>query len=270
MSLTGRARWMLAALALAAFVAALYLQLPASLLLRFLPSPLPYPWTTAPGGPVVSGTIWDGELSGIAVLGHPLGRIHWQLSPWQALAGRFAGQVDLGSATSVVSAADGGPGRISATFLLDASGTGTISALDGEWPLAGLQPGTASPWRGRVVAKVTTVQFKAGEFAGGSGRVLVNGLAPPGNPRALGDFEVLWPAGNAAGDHQARVRDLNGAVELRAALMREPTGLWQLVGEAAPREGAPPDVRQALLMFGPPDNRGRHPLRLEFGLSPRP
>ena len=266
----GRGRWALAGIAVLAFACAVYFQLPAALVLRVLPSPLPEPWSVAPGGAVASGTIWEGELAGLSLLGHPVGRVRWQLSPYRALGGRWVGQVEVTRQRPRSGVPADSAGRLAANFDLDRSGTGTVTALDGEWPLADLQPATVVPWRGRVVAKVDRLQFAAGEWVGGSGQLVLRGLANPGSPVVLGDFEGLWPAGNARGVPSVRVRDLAGPVALQATLTREPNGAWQLLGDATLRADAPMEVRQALLMFGPPDSSGRYPLRLEFGLSPRP
>lgn len=255
-----RGRLLLAGPAVAVFVATLYLQLPASLLLRWLPSPLPLPWSTPGGGLVAEGTVWNGQLSGLGLLGHPVGQIRWHLSPWRALCGQLAGAVE------VEAGAGRRQGRMVATVAFGLDGTGTLTSLAGEWPLANLQPASRQSWRGQLQVDIARLHIDAGRFGGGEGRLRVTALTAPGTRATLGDFEVVWPEGS----DQGRVRDLAGAVELRAALLRRPEDVWQLVGEAAPRPAAPAEVRQALLMFGPPDAGGRHPLRLEFGVSPPP
>ncbi len=35
----------------------------------------------------IGGTVWDGHADGISVLGHDLGKIHWQVPKWPALTG---------------------------------------------------------------------------------------------------------------------------------------------------------------------------------------
>lgn len=246
--------WLLPALL--AFLGAVYWQVPASFVLRFLPTPLPPPWTIAPSGLATSGTLWSGSLHGLAVAGQPIGAVNWQLSPLQGLVGRVTGEVDVG----------GGTRFLATRVRLSLGGDGSLSSLEARWPLADLQPVPAVGWQGQLVARLESIELRGGIPVGWSGKLRVNGLTAPGKGPALGDFEVDWPAGR----DQGRVRDIAGPVELRAALLRVPTGGWRLEGEAAPRAAADQQVRQALLMFGPPDSAGRHPLRIEFGVSPPP
>lgn len=43
----------------------------------------------------IGGTLWDGHADGISVLGHDLGKIHWQVPKWPALTGTPGAEVRI-------------------------------------------------------------------------------------------------------------------------------------------------------------------------------
>lgn len=238
------------------FLVVVFLQLPASLLLRFLPAPLPAPWSVAPFGLSASGTVWNGELQGLLLGGIPVRTLRWQLSPLNILRGRLQGTAK----------ASNEGGHLDARFAVGFDGRGEVSGLQGEVPLGWLQPGIANPWRGQVRLDMATVLLGPAGPTQFAGVVDVVGLASPAVAQSLGDFRLEWPAGGA----QGRVSSLRGPVELRAALLPQPGGGFLLEGEATPLADASAPVRQALTLLGAPDASGRHHLRMEFGVSARP
>lgn len=248
--------WWIVLPAVAAFCVALYWQLPAALLLRLLPTPLPAPWATTAEGLVVDGTLWSGTARGLVFAGQPIGRVRWQISPLQGLLAKAEGSLEV--------VAD--QGSLVTALAVNANGDGALTDLRVQWPLASLQSSQTPPWRGTLTATLDEIVLREGRVASWTGVLRLQALSAPGGGPALGDFEAVWPAGS----NQGRVRDLAGPVELRAALLRGSDGRYRLEGEAAPRPSAGAPVREALLLFGPPDRAGRHALRLEFGLSTPP
>jgi len=250
------ARFGLVGLAAVGFLVALWLQLPAALLLRFLPSPLPAPWTTAAGGLATTGTVWQGELQGLEVGAASLRSVHWQLSPWRLLLGQLRGNALV----------TGDEAKLEAVFNLRFNGTGELTELNGELPLALLQPAAPQPWNGRVLLRLDSLALVAGKPERFSGKVDVRGLSSPSVVQPLGDFRLEWPDGS----DQGRVTTLAGPVDLRAALLTQPGGGFRLDGEARTNASAAPAVQQALKMFGLPDAAGRYRIQVELGVSARP
>ncbi len=246
----------LVGLTVVGFLLALWLQLPAALLLRFLPSPLPAPWATSPGGLAAAGTVWEGELRGLIAGGIPIRSVHWQLSPWRVLVGQLHG--------SAVVLGDGA--KLAGRFSLRFDGTGELTALNGELPLALLQPASPQPWNGQVLASLKSLTLVAGKPERFSGRVDVLRLSSPAVTQALGDFRLEWPSAS----DQGRISTLGGPVDLRAALLRQPGGGFRLDGEARANASAAPVVQQALMTFGLPDAAGRYRIQVELGVSARP
>ena len=250
------ARLGLVGLAAGGFLLALWLQLPAALALRFLPAPLPAPWAAAPGGLVANGTVWQGELQGLVAGGMPVRSVRWQLSPWRLLFGQLRG--------NAVVLGDGA--KLEGLFNLRFDGTGELTELSGELPLALLQPASPQPWTGQVLARIESLTLAGGKAERFSGQVDVRALYSPDVAQPLGDFRLEWPRGS----DQGRITTLGGPVDFRAALLRQPGGGFRLDGEARTNTYAAPAIRQALMTFGLPDATGRYRIQVEFGVSARP
>ena len=255
-ALSRRARIWLTGLGLGGFLVALFLQLPAAVLLRFLPSPLPSPLATHPAGVSASGTVWHGELRGLQLAKQPLDSVRWELSPWAVFTGRLRGHAQA--------LASGG--RLEARFDLNLAGIGELSNLQGEFPLAWVQPAATDAWQGQVQLTLDAVKLTPEGPAEMAGILNVLGLSSPALAEPLGDYRLDWPAGA----NQGRVSTLRGPVVFRAAILPLAGGGFRLDGEATPEVGATPAVRQALGMFGLPDAQGRHQVRIEFGVSAPP
>jgi general secretion pathway protein N len=254
--LSRRARVWLTGLGLAGFLLALFLQLPAAVLLRFLPSPLPAPLATHPAGMSASGTVWNGELRGLQLARQPIESVQWELSPWAVLSGRLRGHAQA-LASGV---------RFETRFDLSLAGVGELSDLQGEFPLAWVQPAATHPWQGQVQLALDAVKLTPQGPAEMAGTLNVSGLSSPALAEPLGDYRLDWPAGAK----QGRVSTLRGPVVFRAAMLPLAGGGFRLDGEATPEVGATPAVRQALGMFGLPDAQGRYQVRIEFGVSAPP
>jgi len=238
------------------FLLAVWLQLPAAMLLRFLPSPLPAPWATTPSGLSATGTVWQGELRGLTAGGMPIRSLHWKLSPWRLLVGQLRG--------NALALGDGA--KLEGIFNLRLDGTGEVTELNAELPLALLQSSSSQPWNGRVMARLSSLMLVSGKPEHFSGRIDVRSLSSPAVAQPLGDFRLEWPPGS----DQGRIATLGGPVDLRAALLREPGGGFRLDGEARANAYAAPAVHQALTAFGLPDAAGRYRIQVELGVSARP
>lgn len=254
--MTPRARNGLLALAVVGFLGALYLQLPAALVLRFLPASLPAPWSAHAAGLTASGTLWQGDLRGLQFAGLPLQVLRWQLSPWAVLTGRLRGEVHL-AATGVV---------LNGTFNTDFNGFGELSAVRGELPLALLQTSAKDPWRGQLRLRLDSASLAPVGLADVVGTVDVLALSSPAVSVPLGDYRLEW----SRGSNQGRISTLRGPVALNAALLPVAGGGWRLDGEATPSPDAPATVRQALMVFGLPDANGRYRVQAEYGVSALP
>ncbi len=252
--LSRRARQGLVLLAAAGFLAAVYLQLPAALALRFLPAPLPAPWVVQPAGLVATGTVWHGEVQGLQFGTIRVDALRWEISPWAVLLGRLRGQAHV--------MANGA--HLDGAFNVAFDGSGELSALQGELPLAALQ--STNVWRGQLQLQLDTVVLASAGPTGFVGNMEVRGLSSPVVPASLGDFRLEWTRGS----NQGRISTLRGPVALQAALLPGSGGRWRVDGEATPAAGASPAVLQSLARFGLPDNRGRYRVQVEYGVSALP
>jgi len=186
----------------------------------------------------------------------PIRSVRWQLSPWRVLTGQLHG--------NAVVLGDGA--KFAGGFSLQFDGNGELTALNAQLPLALLQPNSPQPWNGQVVASLESLTLVAGKPERFSGRVDVLRLSSPAVQQSLGDFRLEWPAGS----DQGRIATLDGPVDLRAALLRQPQGGFRLDGEARANAYAAPVVQQALMMFGLPDAAGRYRIQVELGVSAQP
>ncbi len=239
----------LIAAGVAAFLVFLIAFLPASVLLRFLPSEV-----SLSG---LQGTVWRGEAKAVAVRGQPIGALRWSSRPWRLLllqldyAVRYlpeGGQVDMDVSLH-------GARRLE---ISNARGSLPIMALDG---LLG-PPG----WKAMAELDVSRLVLVDGfpEIAAGS-LVLRDLTAPRASGVNIGDFELILGEGSVGSESIAgRLRDLGGGpMQVRATLELKPDRSYLLSGEVAAGPEAGAVVQRTLRFLGPADSLGRRPFTVE-------
>lgn len=233
----------------AAFIVFLIAFLPASVLLRFLPSDV-----SLSG---VEGTVWRGSASTVAVRGQPIGALRWSNRPWRLLmlqldyAVRYlpeGGEVDMDVTLQ-------GPHRVD---ISNARGSLPIMALDG---LLG-PPG----WTATAELDVERLLLVDGfpEVAAGS-LVLRDLTAPRERGAKIGSFELTLGEGAVGGESiSGRLRDLGGGpMQVRATLELKPDRSYLLSGEVAAGPEAGAAIQRTLRFLGPEDSLGRRPFTVE-------
>jgi general secretion pathway protein N len=244
-----RTRLLIAA-GVAAFLVFLVVFLPASMLLRFVPAEV-----SLSG---VSGTIWRGAATSIAIKGTPLGRLRWTNRPWRLLLLQAGYDVSLEPAD----------GTVDMVVTLGRDGQLDIRQLAGHFPVATVY-GLIAPagWTGTVELDVDELKLQSGFPVAAAGVVMVQNLTSHTGPRQvnLGSFELLLGEGSVGTESiSGRLRDLdNGPMRVRATIELDRTRKYLISGEVAAGPEAGPVILKTLSFLGPPDSLGRRPFSIE-------
>ncbi len=229
-------------IALAAFVAFLLVILarfPAQWAAAFLPAQLTCQQLT--------GTLWNGGCSGLAMSGQALGDLDWRLHPLALLAARLDADVQWtpagGSAQGHISLRPGGA--------LSAQGARAHLALTHEL-VASIPPGS----RGVLDAELRRLEWDGHRVRSVEGVIEAHQLATP--MLMLGDYRLTFPTPSAA-EPVGELHDLGGPLDLTGTLRLTGEPGWVLDTRLKARPGAPADLVQALRYLGTPDGSGRVP-----------
>lgn len=234
----------LIAAALAGFLIALAVFLPAQLAARWLPSSVTVGTLT--------GSLWNGSTDYLAVEGRPLGAFRWEVHPSQLFLGRLVFDAEL-------SAADANArGRVTA-------GTGgrvSIEDLELHWPLATLPfSGVPPRWNGELQANLRKLAIENSNIHEALGTVDVRNLQSlPPDSSAIGSYRLSFDAGSKQnGKLIGRLQDLEGPMQVSGTLALGPNRDYLLEGLVAPRAGAAEAIVKSLRFLGAPDAQGRRP-----------
>lgn len=210
--------------------------------------------TLTPAG--IGGTVWRGEVQQLQLREYPLGRLNWQLSPWDLLVGDVAAEFALSREEASLQ------GRANAPFSGESV---SLEALRGRIPLSLLQPHLAMiplPLDGVVSLRLDQV-----EVAGDKprlervvGRIVWHqaGVLAP-QPLAFGDLQIELNTDDA-GAIEGKIGDSGGPLRLQAILTVDEGGDYRLKGKVGARASAPPALHNTLRMLGKADNEGDYPL----------
>lgn len=237
-----------AGLAVAAFVVFLVGNAPATLLSSFAPNQLELVGA--------QGSLWSGQAQAVRIGDVQTGITRWNLSPWQLLVGRVAGTVDA--------ELPGGFAR--GGFAIGFGGSLGLQDFSLASPLASLSQATGMglPVQdGEVVAELAALDVRDGWPERAVGQVRVAGIAlvfRNGQPvqDQLASFELTFDADEVpdSGLIEGTLEDRGGPLEVVGRLQVTPPGNYEMSGRAAPREDAPREMEQALIMLGPPNPDG--------------
>lgn len=232
--------------AAAVFVLTLIVRLPLAWTLPLWPSTA---LCTAP-----SGSIWAGRCADLALQGRPIGTVQWQLRPLALFAGRASADVNVTRALDQVS------GTFSRSF------GGTVRATDLKASLdlgSGVLPSWPSDIRGKLEANVQQLEISAGRVRALNGVIDVRELVQARDNSSLGSYraEFTQPA-DAEGKLVGSLNDTAGAISLAGTITLTPEPGYEINGQIATRDGAPPALVQQLQYLGTPDAEGRRPFSL--------
>lgn len=239
----------LALLAILAYGAFLFLQLPAHLLVERwgLPAGLSLQETR--------GSIWNGAATGLSYQGHDMGGLHWRLRPWRLLLGEVAVEAawnsPYGEMTGVF-----GSGLFGAAVEADdvrlSLGMGLVSDLG--W--------LSLPLAGTLTGQLDELSLRPGEPLSVSGRLRWR-------QAMLGDTEKL-----SLGDVEARLEEAGirlgnrpGDLRLDGILKLLPGGRFELSSTLYPANARGETAIRLLSGVGSPTGDGGVRLQYSGSLS---
>jgi hypothetical protein len=207
-----------------------------------------------------SGSIWSGQAQALAWRSNALGDLSWSFAPLDLLRGRLGAQLTLTRPD----------GRLDTHASVSPGGTVSLAETQVDLPLAvlgALPVGMPGNWQGRMKGAFDEVVLVNGAPAALRGRLDLDGLvSPPPRSLSIGSYAIEVPdpaaVGRPAGEINVGIKDKGGPFAFDGRLTISAGRSYLLEGLVATRGNAPPQVTQALQMFGPADAAGRRQLSL--------
>ena len=249
-----RSVWPVILITLAAVLAVIIVELPASIVTHFLP-----PTVHAED---FSGSLWHGSAGKISVIGRDAGALEWRLHP-AALAGMaVAADLHWVKVGFVLNGA----------IKLDRQSV-TAHDVKGGGPIEDLRDlGVAAGWRGTADVNFSDLTLDLGKPQAAVGDIRVSNLSASqiADGADLGGFDLTLHAGavDGNGNVSAQLNDNGGPLDVQALVhysASEHTGM--LSGTVRERPGAPPALLSQLENLSQLRGRnpqGRIPVDLEF------
>jgi len=238
-----RSLW-IALLAAVAFVVIVLARMPASWI---VPARGPQ-WACAS----IDGSLWSGTCSGLTVSGTPVGDLTWELHPLRLATARLAAHLTVSH----------GPADAAADVELGFGQRLTARNIVADLPLDPALLSSVPPnLHGRAHVDLALARVERGIIRQLQGRIEARNLEErSGNNTPLGSYSVTFPGGS--GDPVGTLRDIDGPLALQGTLRLTPAPGFELEGEIAARQGAPPELVNSLRFLGSPDATGRRPFSL--------
>jgi hypothetical protein len=249
-----RSLWPVILIALAALLAVIVIEMPASIVAHFLP-----PTVHADD---FSGSIWHGSAGKISVMGRDAGALEWRLHPAALLGMAVAADLHWVKVGFVIDTA----------VKLDGKGV-QAQDLKGSGPIEDLRDlGVAAGWRGTADINFTDLKIDQGKPRSAVGDIRVSHLTAPqiADGSDLGGYDLRLPDGavDGAGNVTAQLNDTGGPLDLQAVAHYSATDrTGTLSGTVRERAGAPPALLSQLENLSQLRGRnpqGRIPVDLEF------
>jgi general secretion pathway protein N len=224
-------------------------------LVGLFPARVAYHWVSPPGVAIagIEGTAWSGHAREARVAGVYLRNINWRMRPLAIFTGRVAYAVE----------ADAESGFAAADVALGIGGSAAIKNLTASLSLQGLQQIVGMPG----LDGAASLQFEYLEFENGL-PVAANGVleiaalrAPLVHQSTLGGFRAEFFTQDTG--IVASVEDVNAVVDLAGSLSLGSDGSYQFIGQVAPMENTPSELRDQMRFLGTPNERGNYEVRLE-------
>jgi hypothetical protein len=209
-----------------------------------------------------SGTLWSGRCTPLTVNRQRVGSAQWSLRFLPLLRGELAGTLAVQS-PQLRADLQLQRRRSGALVLTDVQADGDIAAVMQLAEAVGVRGGTGMS--GRFRARLPALQIDDRHaLTGITGELELDELSQPGPWRALGNWTVTFDgAASPAGEPLGQVRDRGGPLGFRGTIRLTPPASYFLEGELLPRAGTPPEMLDALRMFGPADAAGRRKITVE-------
>lgn len=234
------------ALALLVFLGVILSTLPATLLLRVLPSRLALEQ--------VSGTLWQGSAAQLRLDGTVLGRLDWQLSPWRLLTLVVAADLQLTRPD----------GHLEGHLTRASDGTIAAQDLRVDLPLTTLHPEHTGPsWEGRVSGTIRAVRLEQGWPRQLDAQLTMAHLRAPQGHDDLGTFVLLFDPTQATSTAlRGQVHDAGGPLAVSGQLLLEQNRSYRLEGFVRARRSVSEELARTLAFLGSPDADGRRPFAI--------
>lgn len=225
-------------------------------LVALLPARVGFSFSGLPASGL-SGTIWKGAAQRLSVAGLGLGPVSWQVHPGRLLVGRLSADV---KATLP-------DGFLNGTVALSPGGRIALSSLEAAAPLSWLTPAAGSS-TGQLSARFDRLELASGRVSTALGTVKLAGFVLPlptsGASLGAGTYSLTFTTEELAADQPltGKLADDGGPLEIAGTVTITPPAAYEVSGTAKPRPEAPPELRNALGMLGPPTPDGAYQLSL--------
>ncbi|MCC2617043.1 type II secretion system protein N [Aestuariibacter halophilus] len=240
--------WQWTVTAIAIYLIALLVTLPARQVLPHLPLPA----SVQVQG--VSGTVWQGKAQQVWIDGLPIHGLEWQISPWHLLIGQARVSLKAGNARDSEEVSLSGP------LAVPLWGEPAIEAeslelyLPTDLVIAKLPLPLPVNAGGRFKVSIDTLQYAGRcQQLQGKGQWLNASVAGTRGPIALGNFDAQLMCDD--GSVMIGVRPPN-EFGLTADATVSPELQFSVIGRFKPADNLPEEVHQAAAFFGKTDAEG--------------
>jgi general secretion pathway protein N len=222
----------------------------ATFLIALLPAQVAINWFAPPlvRYSDVTGTVWSGSISNVAIGDTPIGRVNWSEGSIALLIGRPAWQIELSRPDGFVRSSLSLRTDTS-VIMRDADATGSLQSLASVLPLYGTT--------GNVTVRVEELILREGKFEYIKGRIVIDQLKT--NALKSGDLGavVIEFPGEESAPLTGILAALEGPLQIRDGQIRlTPEGSYEIEGRVAATQDAPREIVDALQYLGRPDSEG--------------
>lgn len=205
----------------------------------------------------LGGSVWHGECLGLTVEGGQFGNATWNLSPWQALTGTLAGDVDV-RGSALLARSD---------LRMGLDGAGELTGLEAQFPMdPALAPQFPRDQRGLIVARFARLVLDAG----GAPRTLEGSVelrdfrqVSP-RPLELGSYRLTFdgrqqPDGISVG----KLEDIGGPFDVDGNVTFTPPNNFVIQGFITGRTSEAQAIVREITLGAAPDAAGRNEFTFE-------
>ncbi len=224
-------------------------------LIALFPARVAYHWASPPGVAIagIEGTVWRGRALEGEVAGLYLRDIGWRMRPLALFKGQLAYAVE----------ADATSGFAAANVALGVGGRAVLEDLSASLTLQTLQPLVGMPGLdGQMSLQFQRLELEDGVPVAANGTLEVANLRAPIVHRSpLGGFRAEFFTQDTG--IVASVEDVNAVVDLAGSLSLTADRNYQFIGQVAPTDRTPTELREQMRFLGSPNERGNYEVRLE-------
>lgn len=219
------------------------------------PARVAYEWVSAPGVAIagIEGTVWNGRAQEGQVAGLYLRNIGWRIRPLAIFKGQLALALE----------ADAASGFVNGDVALGVGGRAIVENLTASLSLQALQQIVGMPGLdGSASLRFERLEFVDGMPTAADGELEVADVRVPIVHRSsLGGFRADFFTQDTG--IMASVEDADAVVDLAGSFSLGEDRTYQFVGQVAPTDETPTDLREQMRFLGTPNERGNYEIRLE-------